>query len=152
MIRFLIPLLFALLLGGCADKAFQVHVQTALTFRAVNDEAAELIETGCDERVTAAASDTSVTTEEAERNSAALLAECGKLVLVQHSVAEAHQAWSDTLLAVAAEAENVSLADALPILRGLVHGWLELVAQAEAVGLEVPQLPPTLDAFLRGFQ
>lgn len=95
--------LAALVLPGCAGRAYQHHVQIGFALYGANEALVPVLEEVCHERATSAASDPSATTAEAAAAAQGVLERCGTMEQVQHRFAEGHRVWS---LAMAQAADN----------------------------------------------
>ncbi len=146
-----LPLLFLLALVGCNGSGLTLHVRTALTFRALNDEAAEIVEESCHRLATDAARNPQLSPEEAERAAETIITRCMHVAERQHTVATAYEAWRDGLLLSITEPEP-NFQWLVRLLRALRDAWTFFEDAAEYAGFHLPPLPQALLDLLGGGQ
>lgn len=140
----------ASLLGGCGASALKTHARTALMLRSANDAAVGVLESGCERRAVAAASNPDVDHAQASADAAAILGRCETAVSAQHAFASALNIYIDHLLAAVDSGDEspTTLDRLLTLLHGLVPLYGDLVRVASALGIHLPDVPGPLRALM----
>jgi len=138
-------------LSGCGASALQVHAQTALVLRGVNDATVTALETGCQHRAVAAATNPDVDHAQASADAHAVLAHCQVAADAQHAFASALDAYVDQLIIAVDEGDTASILDRLTELaRSLIPLYADLARVGGDIGVDVPELPPFLSGLTNG--
>jgi hypothetical protein len=133
--------------AGCGASALSMHATAANAVRTLNDEAVVIVEEQCEVKAHAAAEDRTVTVDQAEAQANAVIEACEGIEDAQHAFAAAHGVWVSTLLTFMAE-DSFDAGASLRLARDILQLYVELVALAGQLDIELPELPGALSGLV----